>query len=280
MRRLIVVSGAGLSTESGIRTFRTDTESGTPMWDEYKISEVCDIHAFNAGFRVFCGDDQLGDLGVDRYGKDLYTKTHEFYGKRRAELATVQPNVAHLRIAEWYARYPGQVINITTNVDNLLERAGIPNEDIVHVHGYIPEVVVKDAFTQLSSIEDVGYAEIDINDYDHVKPNVVFFGEHAPLYSKMHEVFDSLSTQDMVIVVGASNQVINFNWELFPALNIGTKMVVINPDINYSEQELYKERGVVVLRTGAVDAFSNQNLISAVEGHLEGAVNVRNPSYQ
>lgn len=248
-KRLLVISGAGLSAESGIRTFRTDSASGKAMWDEYDINEVCDIHAFNGNF---------------------YHKTHMFYNKRREELAKVEPNAAHKAIAELYNRYTKQIINLTTNVDPLLEVAGIPREEVLHVHGYLPEIRVKDAFTQKEEIINVGYKAIEPDDYDWVKPNVVFFGEAAPLYQDMYNLFDSLTGQDMVIVVGCSNQVINFNWELFPMLNIGTRMIVINPDIKYHEQLLYEERGVLVYRCGAVEAFTNPKLIEIVENHLQG----------
>ena len=249
MRRLIFVTGAGLSADSGIPTFRTDTDSGKAMWDEYDINEVCDIHAFNGAF---------------------YWKTHEFYNKRRCDLATVEPNIAHLRIAEWYKRYPEAVLNVTTNVDDLLERAGIPRTEILHVHGYLPEVRARELKSSEEYILNVGHSRIDPDSFFWAKPNVVFFGEHAPMYQEMYATFDSLTSNDMVVVVGASNQVINFNWELFPALNMGTKMVVVNPGINYLEQELYEQRGVTVYRAGAAEVFGNKHFIDMIETFMEG----------
>lgn len=248
MRRLIVISGAGLSVESGIRAFRTDTGSGKALWDEYDLEEVCNIHAFNSNF---------------------YWKTHEFYNKRRQELQTVEPNLAHLRIGEWFNRYPGQVINLTTNVDDLLERAGVPKDDTLYIHGYLKEVVVKDAFTQRTTIEDVGFNAINPDSYDWVKPNVVFFGEVAPAYTEMYSILDTLTTQDMVVVVGCSNTVINFNWELFPACKRGVKVSVVNPSVPYHEMEMYEGNGVAVYRAGAVETFSNKHFIERVEAHLE-----------
>lgn len=249
MRRLYVISGAGFSAESGIRTFRTDTDSGKALWDEYDLEEVCNIHAFRGNF---------------------YHKTHTFYNKRRVELQSVHPNAAHMRVAEWYKRYHGKVVNLTTNVDDLLERAGVPKEDTLYIHGYLKEILVKDAFTQQVKVIDVGYDEIDPEDYDWCKPNVIFFGENAPAYGTLYETLDSLTSQDMVIVVGCSNTVINFNWELFPAAKRGTKVVVVNPNVRYDEQLMYEDAGVMVFRTGAVDAFSNPVLIKMVEDHLEG----------
>lgn len=249
MRRLIVISGAGFSAESGVRTFRTDTDSGKALWDEYDLEEVCNIHAFRGNF---------------------YHKTHMFYNKRRAELPTVHPNAAHLRVAEWYKRYPGQVINMTTNVDDLLERAGVPKEDTLYIHGYLKELVIETEAGSPKKIIDVGYAQIDPDDYGWCKPNVIFFGENAPAYHELYTTLDGLTSEDMVIVVGCSNTVINFNWELFPAVKRGTKVLVVNPRINYLEQEQYDIHGVLQFRCGAVEAFNNKNFIKIVEDHLEG----------
>lgn len=250
MRRLIIISGAGLSVESGVRAFRTDTASGKAMWDEYDLEEVCNIHAFRGNF---------------------YHKTHAFYNKRRVELGTVEPNLAHLRIAEWYKRFPGQVQNITTNVDDLLERAGVIESSIIHVHGYLPEIIVEDAFSQKKTVINIGYAEIEPDDFDWVKPNVVFFGENAPLYGEMYNVLDNLTNQDLVIVVGCSNQVINFFSELLPKVRkFGLNVHVINPSQNYLEEEVLHEHGVRVWRAGAVEVMSNPHFISLIEKHLEG----------
>lgn len=262
-RRVIFITGAGLSVDSGIPAFRTDTSSGEALWSSYNLSEVCDIFNFRDGYQQEQGIlDPMG--GLDAEGYNLYRKTHDFYNKRRVELEKVDPNPAHLQIGEWFEKYGAErIINITTNVDDLLERAGIDREEILHVHGFLPEVVVDNKI-----IKDVGYAAIDVDDYKYVKPNVVFFGENAPLYTDMYHKLDQLTSQDMVIVVGCSNQVINFNWELFPALNIGVKMVVVNPGLNFVEQTLYEERGVLVYREKAGTVFSDEGFIKMVEDHL------------
>ena len=269
-RRLIVISGAGLSADSGVRTFRTDTDSGKALWDEYDLAEVCDIGAFQAGYRRRTSPDVPVVGGIDEHGVDLYQKTNDFYNKRRMELATVDPNPAHLQIAKWFAMAPERVYNVTTNVDDLLERAGVARESVLHVHGYLPEIRYRLEPGSHEELVDVGYAYVDIDAFHWTKPNVVFFGESAPLYTDMYALFDTLTSQDMVIVVGCSNQVINFNWELFPALNMGTKMVVVNPGINYLETQMYEERGVFVYRAGAAEAFSNEHFIKMVEDHLNG----------
>ncbi|EBS3195774.1 hypothetical protein DSR26_24010 [Salmonella enterica subsp. enterica serovar Virchow] len=278
MRRLIIVSGAGLSVDSGVRAFRTDTSSGKSLWNEYDLEEVCSLPNFEAGFRRFCSEDDPNYFsarfpGIDEDGNDLYLKTHEFYNMRRQELQTVEPNIAHLRIAEWFQRYGADSVkNFTTNVDDLLERAGIPRDEIIHAHGYLKEVIYRRGRNQI--IEDVGYTAIVPEDYEWVKPNVVFFGETAPWYMGQINLFDTLTSNDMVIVVGCSNQVINFNWELFPAVCRGTKMMVVNPQVRYDEQLEYEKRGVTVWRAEAAEVFGNKHFIGQVEAFMEGTIYV------
>lgn len=252
MRRLIIISGAGLSAESGIPTFRSGS---TAMWENFSIDEVCNIHTF---------------------AKNYY-KVHDFYNARRVALGSVEPNLAHLRIAEWYSRWSGRVINLTTNVDDLLERAGVKHEDILHVHGYLPEIVYEDDEGS-NVIKDVGYSEVDAGEYIWVKPNVVFFGEVALKYTDMYDLLTSLTSNDMVILVGCSNTVINFNWELFPACNKGTKLLIVNKydsqhleenGISRSDIYQYEDRGIPVWFNGAVDAFSDKTLIETVENFME-----------
>jgi NAD-dependent deacetylase len=248
MRRLFIISGAGLSVESGIPAFRVDTDSGKALWEGYDINEVCNIHTFNNNTN------------------NAYFKTHEFYNKRRQELNSVKPNQAHIQIAKWYQQFPSQVINVTTNVDDLLERVGIKHDDILHVHGFLKEIVYK--IDDKKFVENIGYTQVSPEDYLWVKPNVIFFGEAAPLYQEMWHLFDSITPQDLVILVGVSNQVINFYHELYPAVNLGTKLVVVNPLIPLSDRYQMEAAGIEYSMCGAVEAFSNTKLIKKVEKHL------------
>lgn len=250
MRKVVIISGAGISVESGIRAFRTDTESGTAMWEEYRIDQVCNIHAFNSGF---------------------YGKTHDFYNKRREELATVEPNLAHCRIAEWDKRYPSQMVHVTTNVDDLFERAGIAHEDILHVHGYLPEVIVQGQKGDHKILKDVGYSAIDVDNYHWVKPNVVFFGEYAPAYNDLEDTLGALKAEDLVIVVGCSGQVIDFTEELVCREKYtGHKTWIVNPKPSPLEVAYHNEGMITLWPVEAGEAFSNICFIKAVEKHLEG----------
>lgn len=292
MRRLIVISGAGISAESGIRTFRTDTKSGKALWDEYSLDEVCYAPGFQAGFHHRNNENPPHNAVSFDAGENLYYLTHRFYDKRRKELPTVAPNLAHLRVAEWYNRFQGQVINLTTNVDDLLERAGIPRDNILHVHGYLNEMrTIKEPYGHEELKVLAPGEDFDVNDYHWAKPNVVFFAEAAPLYQDMYDLVDSITNQDLVLVVGCSMQVINFRQLLKPAYGAGAKIVEVNlydaeaaqkaamsntgwDSAVYSKSDMRKldESGILHWDNGAVDAFSDPKFIKMVEDHLEGKI--------
>ena len=105
MKKVLILSGAGLSAESGLRTFR-DSDG---LWEEYDIMEVCSARGFRANRQ----------------------KVLDFYDKRRAQLAECEPNEAHRMIARIKAKYPEQIAVLTQNVDDLLERAGC--QKVVHL---------------------------------------------------------------------------------------------------------------------------------------------------
>jgi NAD-dependent deacetylase len=112
MAKVVIFSGAGISAESGLSTFR---DSGG-LWEQYKIEEIC----------------QSGCLSWNR------ENTLDFYDKRRAQLNNAKPNYAHEQIAKLQAKYPNDIAIITQNVDDLFERAGC--KDILHLHGFLPRL--------------------------------------------------------------------------------------------------------------------------------------------
>ena len=125
MAKLIVLTGAGLSVESGVRTFRDNNG----LWENHSIEQVCNGATWRANF-------------------DL---VHQFYNDRRAQLSTVEPNPAHRAIARWQSRY--ETILLTQNVDDLLERAGC--HDVVHLNGFLPEMQCVDC----GHVWNIGYVE-------------------------------------------------------------------------------------------------------------------------
>jgi NAD-dependent deacetylase len=161
IRNIFVFTGAGISAESGIQTFR----------------------------------DSNGDL------------VHEFYNKRRLELATVMPNAAHLAVAGWQYRYNTNIL--TQNIDDLFERAGCSN--IVHLHGYLPQMHCE----ACGKTWHIGYVEWKADDVcpkcaskKGVKPDVVFFHQPAPLYQHLNKQINSLESADVMIVIGTSGTVV------------------------------------------------------------------------
>lgn len=104
---IVILTGAGISAESGISTFR----DGNGLWEQHRIEDVATPEAFLRN-------------------PDL---VHRFYNQRRAQLFEVQPNAAHRALAELETRWPGEVLLVTQNVDDLRERAGSRN--LIHMHG-------------------------------------------------------------------------------------------------------------------------------------------------
>lgn len=269
MNKMLVISGAGLSTESGIRTFRTDEASGEGYWNEFKVSDVCMIDAFDAGFDLYTGAEYKVIGGLDEWNNNLYERTHDFYNQRRQELQTVEPNAAHRKIAAWDALYNGRVHHVTTNVDDLLERAGVPHEDIIHVHGYLPRVRYKIGQDDEDELVDIGYSSLNYKDYYWAKPDVVFFGEGAPEYQKMYNTHRDIGKGDLVILVGASNQVIDFYWEICPMVFRGATAVVVNPNLTMNEKYMLEKYDIEYFECGAVEAFTSDKMNEIVTKAME-----------
>jgi len=178
-KKVYIVSGAGLSAESGIRTFR-DTDG---LWEEYTIEEVCSVGGFQR----------------DRQ------KVLDFYDARRADIEQKEPNYAHKRLAELKKAYPDNIVMLTQNVDDMLERAGC--SDVIHLHGTLTDLRCEEC----GKVFPIGYssqegASCPACDSYAIRHNVVMFGESAPAYEHLRELYNHA---DMVVVVGTSGQVID-----------------------------------------------------------------------
>ncbi len=187
MAKVVVLSGAGISAESGISTFR-DSDG---LWEEYDV-------------KVICNHDSL-----DKNEK----LTLEFYDKRREDIEDKKPNRAHLLLKELKNKYPEDIAIITQNVDNLFEKAGMQEDEVIHLHGFLPEVKCKDDYC--GTVHNIGYKSIyECNDAicdscgGKLRPNIVFFGEMAPKYEELNS---ELSDCEMFVVIGTSGNVIGVN---------------------------------------------------------------------
>lgn len=174
MKNIVVLSGAGISAESGIKTFR-DADG---LWEGHDVMEVASP--------IGWAKDQ--DLVLD------------FYNKRRAQLKDVKPNIAHKIIANLEDNFHVQVI--TQNVDDLHERAGSSN--ILHLHGEL--LKVRSTINQsliYPCDHDIITGDL-ADDGGQLRPHIVWFGEEVPLLQKAANL---VSRADILIIIGTSLQV-------------------------------------------------------------------------
>ena len=182
-KKLPVLSGAGVSVESGISTFRD--KNG--LWDNFKVEDVASIEGWYRNPAVVL----------------------DFYNVRRAQLNTVRPNAAHFSLAELEKDY--DVTIVTQNVDNLHERAG--STRIIHLHGELtkvrPENCCNDAdgFSE-ETVFDIGVEPINVGDLApngaQLRPHIVWFGEAVP---KIEAAMDAVEAADILLIIGTSLQV-------------------------------------------------------------------------
>ena len=185
LAKVLILSGAGISAESGISTFR-DSDG---LWEKHKIEDVC-----TAG----C---------LDTNGE----ATKAFYDARRSDISDKKPNYAHQILVELKQKYPKDISVLTQNVDDLFEKAGMKSEEIVHLHGFLRELRCRSC----EEIFEVGYVNQD--DFalscptcsGELRPNIVFFGEAAPLYSNLTKELNECS---LVVVIGTSGNVLDVTY--------------------------------------------------------------------
>jgi NAD-dependent deacetylase len=216
-KKLVILSGAGMSAESGISTFR---DSGG-LWDKYPIDQVATPEAWRANPELVL----------------------EFYNIRRKELVGVKPNAGHLGLAALEKEFDVQII--TQNVDNLHERAG--STKVLHLHGELMKVRSTGNETDVIEL-DAQRPEIFIGDVCEkgfqLRPHIVWFGEAVPL---IEEAARLTQTADIVVVIGTSLNV-------YPAAGLlgyapkGVPIYLIDPN------EVAVHRGDVrFIRKGAVE---------------------------
>lgn len=246
--KIIIFSGAGISAESGLATFR----DSNGLWANYDIDVVCNYHSWRQNYEL----------------------VHKFYNLRREELSRVKPNIAHKITQQLTQKF--EVINITQNVDDLFERAYLEicgdfmlldslaleslqgdldkklayflqynDANILHLHGKLWEIRCEEC----ESIFTIGYAPYDFSPCQKcgnakLKPNIVFFYEQAPKYAEMYEIFSQINDDDIIVVSGTSGEVVN----ICAMINKGYKIL----------NNLEKTRGI------------NENLFDSV--YLESSI--------
>lgn len=173
MKKIVVFTGAGVSADSGIATFR-DSDG---LWAQYRVEDVCTPEAL----------------------KNNRAQVIEFYNMRRRESLSKQPNEGHIAIAkmeEW-----AEVIVITQNVDNLHERAG--SKSVLHLHGELMKLRSERDSNLIYDIEDGWEQSLDARAEDGalLRPHIVFFGESVPMFDPACRI---VQDADVLIVVGTS----------------------------------------------------------------------------
>ena len=201
MKKIVVLTGAGISAESGIKTFR-DADG---LWENHDVMEVASPQGWAKN-------------------KELVLR---FYNDRRNHLKEVEPNAAHQALAELEKKY--NVVVITQNVDDLHERAGSPN--VLHLHGELLKV---------RSIVDEGFVlewkkDLILGDKcpkgNQLRPHIVWFGEMVPMLDTAIEITQKA---DILVIIGTSMQV-------YPAASLvnyvkpNTAIYFIDPKPSISE---------------------------------------------
>jgi NAD-dependent deacetylase len=188
MTKVLFYSGAGLSAESGISTFRNSSDG---VWSNFNPDEVCNINTFFQN----------------------HEKALEFYNQRQLIYANCEPNHAHIRIAEFQEKYPLQTKIITQNVDSLLEDAGC--ENVIHLHGHFEEMKCLNC----DNVWEIPRSKIySAHDFcpscksSLVKPGIIMFGESAPKYADLISFCYNLDENDIVVVIGTSFDVVPAKW--------------------------------------------------------------------
>ncbi len=180
IKSIVVLTGAGVSAESGIKTFR---DSGG-LWEKYRVEEVASLQGFAA-------DPAL---------------VHRFYNMRRNRLlhGGIDPNPAHVALARLDREFPGDVLLVTQNIDDLHERAG--SQRLLHMHGEILKMRCSDSGQVYPIDRDLSVKDRCecCNEPGRLRPNVVWFGE-MPM--QMDRIYNALENCDLFISIGTSGNV-------------------------------------------------------------------------
>ncbi len=214
MKKLVILTGAGMSAESGIRTFR-DSDG---LWEEYRIEDVCTPEAWER-------DPKL---------------VNDFYNARRKQLYEAQPNAGHYGLADLERDYDTHII--TQNIDDLHERAG--STRVLHLHGELKKV-------RSSANPDLVYPldgwELKFGskapDGSLLRPHVVWFGEAVP---NIEPAIDLVRQADIFVIIGTSLAV-------YPAANLlyyvpaGCRVLLIDPKVPQS----VRDSNIEFIETGA-----------------------------
>lgn len=229
-RSLVVLTGAGVSAESGVPTFR----ASDGLWEGHRIEEVATPEGFAAN----------------------PTLVQDFYNKRRALLPTVQPNAAHRALAELAARWEGEFLLVTQNVDDLHDRAHAEIKpaagfELIHMHGELNKArcTVTDQICDWTADLDP-YHDSPFSSDGWLRPHIVWFGE-MPL--QMERIYRALEACDLFVSIGTSGAVYPAAGFVQEARLAGARTVEINLEPSLGARMF--DEGVYGPATEAVPRF-------------------------
>jgi NAD-dependent deacetylase len=178
IRNIVILTGAGVSAESGLATFR----GPDGLWEGHRVEDVATPEAF-------ARDPAL---------------VHAFYDARRTKLGTVEPNAAHCALARLDAEWPGELLLVTQNVDDLHERAG--SKRLIHMHGELTKGWCIGCDARFGWTVDMGTrAECPMcGESGSVRPDIVWFGE---MPYDMDAIEEAVRRCDLFVSIGTSGAV-------------------------------------------------------------------------
>lgn len=202
IRNIVILTGAGISAESGIDTFRAGANGGPSLWEQHRVEDVATPEGF-------ARDPEL---------------VLRFYDMRRAAIQTKEPNPAHFALAQLDAEWAGELLIVTQNVDDLHERAGARR--VLHMHGehltaWCSSCDVRSPWTA-SLVER---PPCPVCAARTLRPDVVWFGE---MPYRMDEIYAALRTCDLFVSIGTSGAVYPAAGFVQNAVELGAETLELN----------------------------------------------------
>jgi NAD-dependent deacetylase len=213
IQNIVILTGAGVSAESGVATFR----GPDGLWEGHRVEDVATPEAF------------VRD-------PDLVQK---FYDERRARLQTVHPNAAHQALARLDAKWPGDLLLVTQNVDDLHDRAG--SKRLLHMHGELNSAwcLACDARTPFDGVMAEGPACPHCHQSGCLRPDIVWFGE---MPYQMERIEQALSVCDLFVSIGTSGAVYPAAGFVQTARHYGARTLEMNLDPSEGSFHFHESR--------------------------------------
>jgi NAD-dependent deacetylase len=210
---IVILTGSGISAESGVATFR----GPDGLWEGHRVEDVATPEAFQR-------DPVL---------------VQDFYDQRRAKLKTVEPNTAHLALARLDAEWPGELLIVTQNVDDLHERAGAKR--LLHMHGELTSAWCLACDARSRWHEDLGDHPLcpACGKAGHLRPDIVWFGE---MPYEMERIDRALMDADLFVSIGTSGAVYPAAGFVQTARYAGTRTLEINLEPSLGSAYFHESR--------------------------------------